>query len=85
VTSFVAVSPPIGPLEYTIGRNGFETGPYQFVQSPDCGYATTITVTNLPPEPFIVHNRDRRTFTLSQTTDQSLIGVYLVTVRAEFF
>ena len=44
-----------------------------------CGYTETITVSNLPP--FAVHNQANADFTVPQTSDLSLIGIYTVTVQ----
>lgn len=54
---------------------------YSFTTIPNCGYSESITVTGLPN--FANHNIATQDFTVSQTSDLSLIGVYPVTVTAK--
>ena len=38
----------VGVIYYNIGAPTITDGPYEFKQSPMCGYPETLTVTNLP-------------------------------------
>ena len=46
-----------------------------------CGYAETVTITNLPN--FAQHNEADADFTIPSSSDLSLIGEYMVTIKAE--
>lgn len=84
VTTFKAVSDPIQTVSYTLGEPSITIGPYEFAQSPDCGYLQTLTFDNLPAEPFVVHNEAAKTFTLVQTSDKTFIGEYNVVLTSQF-
>ena len=82
--SFDAIGAPDPPeINYTLDTPGFSFGAYQFSQQPDCGYAITITVENLP-EPFVEHNEDDRRFSIARTSDPQFLGEYEVTLRGQF-
>ena len=84
VTSFKATSAPIQTVSYTLGEPSLTIGPYAFAQTPDCGYLQTLTFENLPVEPFVVHNKAAKTFTLVQTSDTTFIGEYNVVLTSQF-
>ena len=83
VDSFDVISDPIDPIDYTLGTPSVTFGPYEFAQSPDCGYPVTITFVNLD-ETFINHDPVLREFTIQQTDDLTKLGIYQVGVRATF-
>ena len=71
--------PPI--LSYFIGDPTLTDGPYEFTQDLACGYDETITVSNLPA--FATHRTASADFQIPATSDLSLIGVYLVNIKAD--
>ena len=79
VTTFTVGSSPIGPILYILGDSSVTFGPYKFVQEPACGYPEVINFVNLPA-PFVVHEADTRTFTISESSDKSFLGVYDITI-----
>ena len=70
-----------GPIYFNIAAPGKTDGAYSFGEEPICNYDETVTVTNLPV--FVTHNSGTADFTLSQISDLSLIGEYIVTIRSE--
>ena len=68
-------------IRYNIGAASLTDGLYAFDESPVCNYPETVTLTNLPP--FVQHNEASSDFTIAQTTDLSLLGEYIVTLRSE--
>ena len=68
-------------MQYFIGDATMTGNLYGFEQDMACGYTETITVTGLPA--FVTHNEAAKDFTIPQTSDLSLIGVYTVTIRSE--
>ena len=77
-------SDPIPDQTYILGESSFDFGPYEFAQTPDCGYLTTLTITDLPDEPFVVHDPVLRTFTVAETSDPEYLGVYNVVIQSSF-
>ena len=71
----------ISEIEYFIGTPTLTGGPYEFEQSPMCGYAETVTITNLPN--FVQHNEANADFTIPANSDLALIDEYTVTIKAE--
>lgn len=74
----------IDPLTYILDQPGFDFGSYAFEQVPDCGYDETITVSNLPDPPFVTHNTVGQLFTLTESSDLGVTGVYNIQIRSEF-
>ena len=71
----------IDVISYNIGAPTLTSPKYTFEESPPCFYPETVTLTNLPP--FVTHNEATSDFTIPQTSDLSLIGEYIVTLRSE--
>ena len=64
------VQEPDPEFFYTLDDDSFVIGPYEFAQDPTtCDYPTTVTVLNLPDDPFVVHDLTERTFTVDKTVD----------------
>ena len=70
-----------GPISFNVGAPEKTDGAYTFGEDPICDYEETVTVTNLPS--FATHNSGSADFTLSEISDLSLIGEYVVTIRSE--
>jgi hypothetical protein len=74
----------VGDLSYNIGGASLlNIGAYIFDEDPVCNYPETVTLTGLPT--FISHSEPGSDFDLPITTDLSLIGSYVVTIRSEIF
>ena len=70
-----------GSMIYKIGELAM-TRQYSFDESPfACDYVETLTVTNLPA--FMTHDEGLGEFTILETNDYSLVGLYTVTVLSE--
>ena len=78
VLTFEAIQRPADAVDYTLGQPSFDTDAYEFQQTPDCGYATTISFVDLPGEPLVTHNEVDRTLTIAKSSDQDFIGIYNV-------
>ena len=80
--SVYSASQQVAPISYSIGATDLlKVGAYGFDQDPVCGYAETVTLTNLPA--FVTHNAPTTAdFSVPQTSDLSLIGSYTVTIRS---
>ena len=48
VESFNVVQRPEAEIAYTLGEPSFTFGPYEFTQTPDCGYAPEISFIEMP-------------------------------------
>jgi len=68
-------------IRYGIGTPTITDGLYVFDEAPFCGYPETVTVTNLPV--FVNHNEPSSDFTIPSTSDLSLLGEYIVTLKSE--
>ena len=69
-------------ISYDLGATALiNVSPYAFEQQPACGYAETVTLTNLPA--FVTQNVAQADFTVPLNSDLSLIGQYPVTIRGE--
>lgn len=68
-------------ITYNIGAPAVTDGLYVFEEDPVCNYPETVTVTNLPA--WAVHNDGAADFTIPSTSDLSLIGEYIVTLKSE--
>ena len=71
----------VGTINYNIGASTMTDGTYKFQQSPLCGYSETVTVTNLPV--FAYQNLANSDFTIPVSSDLSLIGEYIVTIKSQ--
>ena len=72
----------ITDISYNVGDSDLiAIGEYASGQSPNCEYPETITLTNLPS--FMSHNDVDKNFDIPQTSDLSLVGSYVVTIRSE--
>ena len=79
VTDYVA-STQITQIVYNVNEPTKTGGLYVFDEIPGCGYAETVTLTNLPA--FVTHIPANSNFEVF--TDQlSDIGSYTVTIRSE--
>ena len=66
-------------ITYTIGQPDVTQGTYSFHDSPNsCGYEQTIDVAGVPA--FVVHNDVAREFSIFETYDHSIVGIYPVTI-----
>ena len=83
VKSFLAVS-ELPTIEYTLGGPPKTYGPYQFSQSPNCGYPTTIAASGLPLSTFLTHDTTNRIITIKNTDDPDFVGIYDVTIESVF-
>ena len=70
----------VGVINYNIGTPTMTDGPYEFQQTPMCGYTETVTLTNLPS--FADHNTASADFTIPASSVLSLIGEYIVTIKS---
>ena len=69
-------------IVYRLSDATITLGTYKMDESPsNCGYDMTMSVQNLPA--WASHDDTNREFTVPLTTDQSLIGVYPVTIFGE--
>ena len=84
VTDFDIIAAPDAQISYTLGEEGFTFGHYEFEMRPDCGYGMQVTFENLPAEPFITHNADDGSFTVSKTNDPKFLGVHEVEIIGEY-
>ena len=50
VESFYIVRKPEAEIAYTLGESSFTFGPYEFAQTPDCGYATDLSFIEMPSD-----------------------------------
>ena len=66
-------------ITYTIGDPSLTTGTYVFAETPVCGYALFVDLTNLPY--FTVHNRASKDFTVHKTENRALAGTTTVTIK----
>ena len=64
VQSLEIVQAPEPEIHYTLDTPSFSFGPYEFAQTPDCGYENSIAIHNLPDQ-YVVHDEDARTFTVA--------------------
>ena len=80
VNSYVATT-TVTEILYNIGAPSKTDGRYGFDEAPVCNYPEKVTVTNLPV--FAKHNPATSDFTVPQTTDLTLLGEYIVTLRSE--
>ena len=71
----------VAQIYYRIGEPDLTDGYYIFDEDPVCNYPETVTVTNSPT--FLIHNEPQSDFTIRQNNDQSLVGVYKVTLKSE--
>ena len=82
ITETYMTSQKVGDITYHIGAESLNNiGHYEFIEDPVCNNVATVQLTNLPS--FIQHNEAQSDFTLPQTSDLSLIGKYVVTIRSE--
>jgi len=86
VLSYSILSTVNGTISYTLGDPSFTFGPYQFSQSPNCGYNETVSITGLPIGPYLTHNSVNRNFTIVKTSisDYAFLGVYNATIQSQF-
>ena len=63
VNSYTISSAAINPVSYSLRNPEISFGPYGFQQSPDCGYAETVTFDNLPS--IVTHNSGSQDFTIA--------------------
>ena len=82
VNSYTVSSALISPVSYSLQDPEMTFGPYSFEQSPDCGYDETVTIGNLPT--FVTHNLESKDFTIAQTSNTSLVGVFNIIIRSTF-
>ena len=84
VTSYDVVKAIVTPVSYTLGDASKTFGPYQFSQSPNCGYIETVSVTGLPAGTYLTHNTVSRDFTIIKTSDFAFLGIYNATITSTF-
>ena len=86
VLSYSILSTVNGTVSYTLGDPSFSFGPYQFSQSPNCGYNETVSITGLPIGTYLTHNSVNRNFTIVKTSisDYAFLGVYNATIQSQF-
>ena len=72
---------PVTKIVYNVNQADLTDGRYVFDEDPSCGYAETVTITNLPD--FAIHNEGTSDFTIPKNGDLDLIGEYTVTIRSE--
>lgn len=66
-------------IEYAIGSAAqIHISPYEFTQTPNCGYQETVSLKNLPS--MVTHNPMANDFTVPKNADLSQIGLYSVTL-----
>lgn len=69
-------------ITYFLGTPDMKNvSPYLFTQNPDCGYAETVTLTNLPA--YVTHDGTVKDFSVPENYDLSLIGQQTVVIRGE--
>ena len=79
MTDYVA-SLQVIDITYVLNTPTLTDGNYVFDEVPFCGYAETVTLTNLPV--FVTHNLATSDFTVPETNDLSLIGSYIVNIKS---
>ena len=67
-------------IVYELGTPSLmNVSPFLFEQFPPCGYAETVSTTSLPG--FVTHNMVEYDFTVPESYDLSLIGIYSATLE----
>ena len=70
-----------GPIYFGVGAPDRTDGAYSFGEDPICNYDETVTVSGLPS--FVSHNSSNSDFTLTEISDLSLIGEYVITIKSQ--
>ena len=84
VESFSVVQRPEAAIAYTLGEPSFTFGPYEFAQTPDCGYSPEISFIEMPSEIYIEHSESEKAFTIKETNEPDFLGVYNVQIIGQF-